>query len=89
MLDKVGSVLPGRISGVTEWGIFIELHNNKCEGLVHIRSMTDDHYFFNQESLQLVGSRYGKEFGLGDEVLIEVKGADLLKKQLDFVLIND
>lgn len=89
MLDKVGSVLPGRVSGVTEWGIFIELHDNKCEGLVHIRSMNDDHYYFNQETLQLIGRKSGCEFGLGDEVLVEVKGADLSKKQLDFILIKD
>ena len=89
MLDKVGEVMPGRISGVTEWGIFVELHNNKCEGLVHIRSMVDDHYYFNAETLQLVGKKYKDTFGLGDEVLVEIADANLFKKQLDLILIND
>ncbi|MBL4705974.1 MAG: ribonuclease R [Flavobacteriales bacterium] len=89
MLDKVGEVMPGRITGVTEWGIFVELHDNKCEGLVHIRSMRDDHYVFNYETLQMIGKRNGKSFGLGDDVVVEIKDADLFKKQLDFALVND
>ena len=88
MLDKVGEVMPGRISGVTEWGIFIELHENKCEGLVHIRSMVDDHYYFNAETLQLVGKKHRDTFGLGDEVQVEIADANLFKKQLDFVLVS-
>jgi len=89
MLDKVGEVMPGRISGVTEWGIFVELHTNKCEGLVHIRSMKDDHYVFNHETLQIIGKRNGASFGLGDDVLVEVKDANLAKKQLDFELVHE
>jgi ribonuclease R len=89
MLDKVGEVMPGRITGVTEWGIFVELHNNKCEGLVHIRSMKDDRYVFNHETLQIIGKRNGASFGLGDDVMVEVKDANLAKKQLDFELIHE
>lgn len=89
MLDKVGDVMPGRISGVTEWGFFVELFDNKCEGLVHIRSLKDDRYYFDQESLQIIGQRNKETFGLGDEVLVEIKNADLFKKQLDFELIKD
>lgn len=88
MLDKVGEVFPGKISGVTEWGIFVELHDSKCEGLVHIRSLTDDHYYFDSEKLQLVGKRYRETFGLGDDVLVEVADANLFKRQLDFLLVN-
>lgn len=89
MLDKVGEVFPGRVSGVTEWGLFVELHENKCEGLVHIRSMDSDQYYFDAETLQIIGKHSKKTFSLGDDVLVEVKHADLAKKQLDYVLIDD
>ena len=69
-------------------GFFVELHDSKCEGLVHIRSLTDDHYYFDPEKLQLVGKRYRETFGLGDDVLVEVADANLFKRQLDFLLVN-
>ncbi len=88
MLDKVGDVLSGRISGVTEWGFFVELHDSKCEGLVHIRSLKNDHYVYDHETLQIIGKRHKESFGLGDDVMVEVKNADLFKKQLDFELVE-
>ncbi|HEU4717633.1 MAG TPA: ribonuclease R, partial [Bacteroidia bacterium] len=64
--DKVGQVFDGIISGVTEFGFFVELEGNKCEGMVHVRNLKDDRYFFEEESYCLRGQRYGKKFTLGD-----------------------
>lgn len=86
--DKVGGLFDGIVSGVTEYGFFVELAENKCEGMVHVRSLTDDRYFFEQERYCLRGSRSGKTYSLGDKVRVIVKNADLVKKQLDFVLAD-
>jgi ribonuclease R len=86
--NKVGGLFDGIVSGVTEFGFFVELAENKCEGMVHLRSLTDDRYFFEQERYCLRGSRSGKTYSLGDKVRVIVKNADLVKKQLDFVLAD-
>ena len=87
--DKIGEVFKGVISGVTEWGMFVEIIENKCEGLVRLRDMQDDFYSFDEESYSIIGKRYRKRYRLGDEVMIKVKRADLVKKQLDFALFED
>ncbi|MFN8713045.1 MAG: ribonuclease R [Bacteroidota bacterium] len=84
--DKIGGLFDGIISGVTEFGFFVELSESKCEGMVHIRTLTDDRYFFEQERYCMRGLKTGKTFSLGDKVRIIVKTADLVKKQLDFEL---
>jgi ribonuclease R len=84
MSDKVGQIFKGTISGVTEWGIFVEIDENKCEGLVRSREMNDDTYIFDEDNYRYVGRHKGKIYALGDTVFIIVKKADLLKKQLDF-----
>ncbi len=76
------------ISGVTEWGIFVEIIENHCEGMVRLRDLTDDSYFFDEENYCMRGRKYGKVLTLGDKVRIEVKRADLIKKQLDFGLVE-
>jgi len=86
--DKVGQVFLGIISGVTEWGIYVEISENKCEGMVRPRDMKDDYYNFDEENYRYVGKRTGKTYRLGDKVMIEVKDADMLKKQLTFVIID-
>jgi ribonuclease R len=88
MSDKIGQIFKGIISGVTEWGIFVEIEENKCEGLVRSREMNDDQYTFDEESYRYVGRRTGKVYALGDEVYIIVKKADLLKKQLDYAFVD-
>ncbi len=88
MSDKIGQIFKGVISGVTEWGIFVEIVENKCEGLVRSREMNDDLYVFDEENYRYVGRHKGKIYALGDEVFILVKRADLLKKQLDFALVD-
>lgn len=86
--DKLGQIFPALISGVTEFGFFAELEGNKCEGMVHIRNLRDDRYFFVPESYSLRGQRSGRTFRLGDTVYVRVKSADLIKKQIDFELVD-
>ncbi len=86
MLDKKGQVFDGIISGVMEFGLFVEIIENKCEGLVSTRELTDDFYVFDEDNYALVGRRHGKMYQLGDPVKILMVRANLIKKQLDFVL---
>lgn len=86
MAEHVGQVFDGVISGVTEWGIYVELIENKCEGMIPIRDLDDDYYTFDEKNYCLVGRRYHKKFQLGDELTVRVAKANLDKKQLDFVL---
>jgi ribonuclease R/exosome complex exonuclease DIS3/RRP44 len=76
------------ISGVTEWGIYVEIVENKCEGMVRIREIKDDYYVFDEKQYALVGQTTHNLLQLGDEVIITVKNADLVKKQLDFNYIR-
>lgn len=86
MLDRKGQVFDGIISGVTEWGIYVELTESKCEGLIRIRDLDDDFYELNEEEYCLVGRRTRKKYQLGDPVQVILKNGDLLRKQIDFVL---
>jgi ribonuclease R len=86
--DKIGQEFDGIISGVTEWGIFVELIENHCEGMVRIRELHDDAYYFDEDNYCLRGRKHGKVLTLGNKVRIEIKRADLVKKQLDFVLVD-
>jgi len=78
----------GVISGVTEWGIYVEIIQNKCEGMIRLRDLNDDHYQFIQDEYAVVGKRTGKKYVLGDEVLVKVKNADLIKRHLDFTFVD-
>lgn len=86
MADKVGKVFDGVVSGVTEWGIYVELNENKCEGLVPIRELDDDFYELDEKNYRLIGRRTKREYRLGQSVTIKVLKANLERKQLDFVL---
>ncbi len=86
MSDQIGSVLEGVISGVTEWGIYVELNESKCEGMIHIRELLGDYYEYDEENYRIAGRRTGKVFQLGDPISIEVWRANLARKQLDFKL---
>jgi len=88
MSDRIGQVFDGVISGVTEWGIYVELVENKCEGMIPIRDLDDDYYTFDDKNYCLIGRRYHKKYQLGDEITVKVAKANLDKKQLDFVLAN-
>ncbi len=87
MADKTGQVFDGVISGVTEWGIYVEIIENQCEGMVSVRELDDDFYEYDEECYCLRGRSSGKEYMLGDRVKIEVVRADLQKKQLDYRLV--
>ena len=84
MQDHKDEEFLGVISGVTEWGIFVEIIENKCEGMVRIRDIKDDYYTFDEKQYALTGATSGKLLQLGDEIYVKVKNADLVKKQLDF-----
>jgi ribonuclease R len=86
MSDKTGKIFDGVISGVTEWGLYVELNENKCEGLVPIRNLDDDFYEFDEKNYCLAGKRRKRIYRLGDPVTIKVVHANLERKQLDFSL---
>jgi len=88
MLDKVGQEFNGLISGVSKWGIFVEIVGNKCEGMVRLRDLEDDFYYLDEENFQVIGQRYGFQYKLGDKVRIRVKRIDLARKQMDFNLVD-
>ncbi len=87
MADKVEQTFDGVISGVTEWGVYVELNENKCEGMIPIRHLDPNEYFmFNEKEFCVEGAHSGRRYQLGDAIRIKVARADLLKKQLDFAL---
>ncbi len=88
MQDKLGQVFDGVISGVTEWGLYVELNDNKCEGLVPIRDLDDDYYEFDEKNYCIIGRRKKRQYRLGDPITIKVAQANLDRKQLDYQLVR-
>lgn len=88
MQDHQDREFIGVISGVTEWGIYVEIIENKCEGMVRIRDIKDDYYTFDEKQYAIVGERTKKIYQLGDEVRVSVKDSDLIKRHLDFSLLG-
>ncbi len=86
--ENVGSIFSGIISGVTEWGMYVELIENKCEGMIRLRDITDDFYVLDEKNYCIIGQRKKKKYQLGDEVQVRVKKVDLSKRQIDFSLIQ-
>jgi ribonuclease R len=86
--ENVGNTFAGIISGVTEWGMYVELTENKCEGMIRLRDITDDFYVLDEKNYCIVGQRKQKKYQLGDEVMVKVKKVDLSKRQIDFSLIQ-
>ena len=86
LIGKEGQEFDGTISGVTEFGMFVELKESLCEGLVSMRDLNDDHYELRKESFSLIGRNTNRSFQLGDDVRIRVRNVDLVKKQIDFQL---
>lgn len=89
MQGKEGEIFAGVVSGVSDFGLFVELEESKCEGLIRLKSLTDDYYTFNPDNFALEGKRTGKIYRIGDELTVKVLKADLAKKQLDFELMSD
>ncbi len=88
MKDHQDEEFLGVISGVTEWGIYVEIISNKCEGMIRLQDMQDDRYEFDREEYAVVGQKSKKVYQLGDEVYVKVKNADLVKKHLDFTMLG-
>ena len=87
--DKIGRVFEGLISGISKWGIYVELKGNKCEGLVRYNTFDDDIYYLDEENFRIIGQESGKIYRLGDEVRVRVESVDLIKKQMDFILVSE
>ena len=88
MQRYVGQSFDGVVSGVTDWGVFVELDENKCEGMVRIRDLKEDNYYFDPSEYALVGHRTGNQIQLGEKVNVMIKSADLEKRQIDLAFIS-
>jgi len=88
MLEHIGKKFSGLISGVSKWGLYVQIEENMCEGMVRLKDMKDDFYYLDEDNYQVIGQHYGDKYKLGDRVYIIVKKIDLSKKQMDFELIN-
>ena len=88
MMDKIGQEFYGLISGVSKWGIYVEIEENKCEGMISLKYLSDDFYYLDEDNYRVVGQRYGQEYKLGDRLKIRVRKVDMQKKQMDFVLVE-
>ena len=88
MSERLGQTYDGVISGVTEWGLYVELNENKCEGMIPIRDLDDDYYEFDENNYCLRGRRKNRIYSLGDAITVKVARANLEKKQLDFALVE-
>lgn len=89
MASFKGEEFDGIISGVTDWGIFVEILENKCEGMVRLRDMKGDHYTFLPEKKKVIGERTKKSYSMGQRVRIRVKNTDLAKRNIDFVFVEE
>lgn len=85
--DHIGQTYMGIISGVTEWGMYVEIEENKCEGMIRLRDISDDFYTLDEKNYCIIGQKKKRKYQLGDEVKIKVKRVDLAKRQIDFILI--
>ena len=88
MRDHLNEEFEGVISGITEWGMYVELIDNMCEGMVRTKEIKDDYYLFDEKEYALVGQATKTKYRLGDTVRISVKSADLDKKHIDFILLG-
>lgn len=89
MQDKVGQEFEGVISGLTDWGIYVEIVENKCEGMISLQGLVDDFYEFDQDDFKIVGRHSGRSFEIGDPMKIEVVNANMSRRQLDFKLVEE
>ena len=89
MSDKLGDVFDAHISGITSYGVYAEIDENHCEGMIPMRDLDDDYYDFDERNFCLRGRRHHHAYQLGDPIRIKVAKANLERKQLDFALTND
>lgn len=88
LIDKVGKVFEGLISGVSKWGIFVELTISKSEGLIRFNDLKDDFYYLDEDNYRIIGKKYGQTYRLGDKVQVLVKSVNLERRELDFQLVD-
>ncbi|MFY0643579.1 MAG: ribonuclease R [Bacteroidia bacterium] len=84
-----GEEFEGMISGMTEWGMYVEIVENKCEGMIRLKDMSGDHYNYHSDLIKVIGQRKGKTFEMGDRIWIRIKGTDLQRRTIDFELVNE
>ena len=87
--DKIGQVFEGLVSGVSKWGLFVELKGNKCEGMVRYEDLPGDYYYLDDDNFRVIGQETGRVIQLGDEVRVVVKAVDLFKHRMDFEMLAD
>ena len=87
MMDKIGNVCDGVISGITNWGVYVEESRTKASGMVRFKDMKDDFYVFNRETYSLIGTKSDKKYSIGDEVKIKIIGADPERRTLDYMFV--
>ena len=85
MMDKIGLEFEGLISGVSKWGLFVELKASHCEGMIPLKFLGDDYYYLDDENYMVIGQRSGKTYRLGDEIRVIIKDVDLSRKQIDLM----
>ena len=88
LLDKKGKVFDGVISGVSKWGIFVQLNISKSEGLIRFSDLKDDYYYLDEDNYRIIGRQYGNAYRLGDKVSVLVKDVDMEKRQLDLKILD-
>lgn len=88
LADKVGEVFEATVSGISKWGVYAELKESKCEGMIPMRSFNDDYYYIDEENYTLVGLHHGLSLRFGDSIKVRVVAVDLLKKQMDFEVVR-
>lgn len=88
MSERIGKVFAGIITGVTEWGIYVEMIENKCEGMIRLKDMKDDYYFFDEKNYRAVGKKHGEVYQIGQGVNVKIIKADLMKKQIELQIIE-
>lgn len=84
--DKLGQSFEGKITGISKWGIYVEITEYKCEGMVRISDIDDDYYYIDEDNYTVTGQKYGNVYKLGDDIRVEVKDVDLSKRQIDFTI---
>jgi ribonuclease R len=87
MSSRIGEIYEGIITGVTEWGLYIEDKKTKCEGMVRMRDLKDDYYTFDKKYMSIKGSKTHKKYSLGDTVQFKVADADRNKKTIDYTMV--
>ena len=87
LADRLGEIFEGSISGVSEWGFYVELKDNMCEGLVPVRDLKDDHYVYDERNICLIGRRTHRRYTLGDKVKVQVAAVNMERKTIDFKLV--